>query len=171
MNGRGISIRGSGFDAEIIRTNRTKTATVRVQEGEVSIVVPKELPDSRIQEILCRKRHWIRQKLDMQSTVTPVKTKEYVSGESFTYLGRNYRLKLGTGVESGVKLVGGRFLLSLPEEFSTPERIRMALEDWYLARAETKFQEKVGRYAPMVGAAPKSVQVRSYRSRWSSSAR
>ncbi len=34
----------SGFIAEIIRTNRRKSADIRVEEGAVSIVVPSETP-------------------------------------------------------------------------------------------------------------------------------
>ena len=38
---------GKGFVAKIVRTNRVKTASVKVEEGNVSVVVPFTLPDDR----------------------------------------------------------------------------------------------------------------------------
>ena len=40
--------KGKGFVAEVIRTSRRKTASIKVQEGKVSVVVPDDLPDIHI---------------------------------------------------------------------------------------------------------------------------
>ena len=93
-------VKGPGFVAEIIRTNRSKTASVRVQEGKVSVVVPKSLADSQIERLVTKKTRWIKEKLLLHRQSVPVKPKEYVSGECFTYLGRNYRLKVRKGPQS-----------------------------------------------------------------------
>ncbi|MCF6282423.1 MAG: M48 family metallopeptidase [Candidatus Polarisedimenticolaceae bacterium] len=42
--------------------------------------------------------------------------KEYVSGESFGYLGRNYRLKVVVGDAKSVKLKHGQLIVTLPEK-------------------------------------------------------
>ncbi len=52
----------SGFIAEIIRTNRRKSADIRVEEGAVSIVVPSETPLEKIDQLLASKRRWIKEK-------------------------------------------------------------------------------------------------------------
>ncbi len=159
---------GNGFVAEIIRTNRIKSATVKVQEGKVSVVIPKNLSDTRIKELVSKKTRWIREKIFLHRQSTPSKPKEYISGESFTYLGRNYRLKVETGSTKDVKLKNGRLTVTLPKASKSPEKVKDALIGWYRTHAEQKLQEKVERYAAVIGVQPKSVGIKTFKSRWGS---
>ena len=52
------------------------------------------LNQARVKDLILKRTSWIKQKLRIQSETVLPKPKEYVSGENFTYLGRNYRLKL-----------------------------------------------------------------------------
>ena len=110
MNGATEVITGKGFQAEVIRTDRRKTATVKVEEGRVAVVVPRSTTKVTVEELVARKTRWIREKLLLHRDHQPPKTKEYVSGECFTYLGRNYRLKVETGPGKSVKLRNGRLI-------------------------------------------------------------
>ena len=161
------SIRGKGFTADIIRTSRRKTASVRVHEGHVSIVVPCDITESRVAEIISKKSQWIKSKLRLYNQVIPVKPKEYVSGESFSYLGKNYRLKLETG-STAVKLHNGKLTVWMQEGSSNPETIKQALVEWYKNHAEKKLSEKVSRYALILDVNPASIQMKSFKARWGS---
>ena len=93
------------------------------------------------------------------------KPKEYVSGESFTSLGRNYRLKLVSGGLREVKLRGGYLELGVSK--GTKERdIRNALLDWYEEHALNRLTEKTARYANIMGVTSNSIVARDYKSRW-----
>jgi predicted metal-dependent hydrolase len=159
------------FPYEVIRTDRKKSATIKVEEGKVLVVIPKSLSPKRLEILLHEKTPWIHKKLHEYSLVEPVKPKEYVSGECFTYLGRNYRLKL-TGNDSGdVKLKGGQFVLGVDAKLSGDEKtgfVRDSLLEWYFTHAKEKLEEKTRRYAKVIGVEPKSVMVKSYKSRWGS---
>lgn len=161
-------IESNGYIAEVIRTQRTKSADVRVENGAVSVVVPLELDIDRIGKILNDKRQWISQKIYLHQDALPANQKEYVSGESFPYLGRNYRLKVHRGEFKPVKLIEGRLLLTLPEDCQQPEKIRNALVHWYKHHAQKKLQEKAQRYAAIIGVEPKSIYVKDFKSRWGS---
>lgn len=161
-------IDGRGFIAEVIRTSRTKTADIRVEEGVVSVVVPSELDGERIDQILADKRQWIKNKIFLHREALPVTTKEYVSGESFSYLGRNYRLKVKRGAYRPVKLLEGRLNVTVPKGKDDPYMVRNALVRWYMARADAKLLEKVERYATIIGVEPTEVGVKSFKSRWGS---
>ena len=52
MNAQLEFYKGIGFVAEIVRTDRRKTASVRVQEGKVSVVIPLDLPDSNVKQLV-----------------------------------------------------------------------------------------------------------------------
>lgn len=158
----------NGFSAQIIRTNRRKTAQVRVGGGKVSILVPDDLSVSRIDQILANKTKWIQGKLYLHGRAIPSKPKEYVSGESFSYLGRNYRLKVVQGSKSDCKLVSGRLVVTVPSRESQPLSVQKALIAWYRHHADQKIPERAARYAELVGVEPKSVGVRDFKSRWGS---
>ena len=160
--------KGNGFVAKIIRTSRIKTASVKVEEGKVSVVVPQNLTDNGIEKLVKGKTRWIREKIYLHRQSAPSKSKEYISGESFSYLGRNYRLKLETRASTNVRLVNGRLLVSLPKASRTSANIQMALTGWYKSHAEQKLQEKVKRYAEIVGVKPVSVGISDFKSRWGS---
>lgn len=61
------------------------------------VVVPKALPLERIKKIVDDKHDWIIDKIAKYREATPASNKQYVSGEAFPYLGRNYRLKVLNG--------------------------------------------------------------------------
>jgi len=161
-------IEGSGFITEIIRTNRKKSADIRVEDGAVSMIVPIELADDRIHQILKDKRSWINNKIVLHREALPVSTKEYVSGESLSYLGRNYRLKVDHGHFKPVKLVQGRLVATVPDGKTNPHMVRNALVRWYKYNAELKFQDKAKRYAEIIGVEPAGVGIKSFKSRWGS---
>ncbi|MDA9982620.1 M48 family metallopeptidase [Gammaproteobacteria bacterium] len=162
-------VRGKGFIAEIIRTLRKKTASVRVQEGKVSVVVPKSISMDTIDTLATKKTKWIREKLLLQREHQPTKPKEYVSGESFTYLGRNYRLKVQTGPTKSVKLKYGRLVVHVPPSVQKRDQyIQNSLTEWYREHAVKKLQEKLNRYAQVVGVTPSSVGIKTFKGRWGS---
>lgn len=159
---------GNGFIAEIIRTNRRKSADIRVEDGSVSVIVPTNTSPERIDQLLAAKRSWIREKIILHRESAPASNKQYVSGEAFAYLGRNYRLKVERGNFAPVKLVNGRLLVTIPQGNEQPHMVRNALVRWYKRQAQQKLADKVERFAPMVGVEHTGVGIKTFRSRWGS---
>jgi len=159
-----------GFEYKVTRTNRRKTASISVKDEIVSIIVPENIPDERVQAILSKKSRWIKDKLNYyQGTRSSSKAKDYVSGEGFSYLGRNYRLKILSGESRGVKFKDGRLIVQIPKDFSQSRRvkkIREFLEEWYQERALLKLKEKAKRLSRNVGVTPEMIGIKSYKGRW-----
>ena len=157
------------FQVDVKRTNRKKTASIKIEQGVVQVIVPQNLPQKEIDDLLKQKSDWIRKKLIIQQSVPVSKPKEFVSGESFTYLGRNYRLKVLTGQLQPVKLKQGYLQVTVPvEQKSDQALIRKLLQDWYLDRASKKLEQKTVKYAQQIGVQPSKIRVREYKSRWGS---
>ena len=150
------------FPIEVIRTNRKKSASVQVVDCQVQVIIPQGLSDARIEQIVCEKTSWIRDKLRKQSLMKPKKPKEYVSGEAFAYLGKNYRLKLAQDSSEAVKLTLGKLVVGADMD------IKRELTSWYMQHAEKRLNEKVARFAQVIGVEPNSVKVKDYKSRWGS---
>lgn len=157
-----------GFIAEVIRSRRRKTADVRVEQGVVTVIVPRNLPDERIDRLLADKRGWITEKMRVQREARPASARRFVSGEAIPYLGRHYRLKVVDGPFKAPKLNKGHLMVSVPGGAEATPMIRNAIIRWYRHRAAKTLKAKVDRLAPMVGVTPRRVEVKAFRSRWGS---
>ena len=115
------------FDYKVIKTDRRKTASIAVKDSAVLVTVPRTLSKDKIHEIVAKKRRWIQGKLNYyQQTQNLSKTKEYISGEGFAYLGRNYRLKVLSGKLSGVQFKNGKLVAHIPKEYSKSRKENIA---------------------------------------------
>lgn len=166
------------FDYQIIRRPRRKTASISVKpDCSVRVLVPSTLPEQKIVELVERKSQWIQGKIDhFQEIQGNDREKEYISGESFTYLGRNYRLKIvsdgaNDGANDGVKLINGRFYVNAPSDMPQDARNQLVVEqltEWYREHAVVRLRDKTRRYAKQMNLSPVSVGIKDYKSRWGS---
>ena len=159
-----------GLRVEVVRSIR-RTAGLHIVGTDLQVRVPEHLEDQRVAEILKLKRPWIRSKVAELQRVPPHRTKELVSGETFPYLGRNYRLKVQEGHQVGVCLSGGYLRATIrPTEQREHQalRIQQYLENWYRSRALERLQDKTHRYAKQIGVSPAGISVRNFKSRWGS---
>jgi predicted metal-dependent hydrolase len=131
-------VQGNGFVAQISRTDRAKSATIKVEGGVVVVVVPRTLTQGRIKKLLDDKKLWIQQKIALHPQTQVASGKQYVSGEAYSYLGRNYRLKVTGGELTPIKLVQGRLTMSAPKASQESKLIKYALTSWFRRRAELK---------------------------------
>ena len=159
------------FPIEIIRTERSKSASIEIEDDTVKVTVPQNLSDLRIEELIKNRTVWIRQNLKIQTETIRPKDKEYVNGETFSYLGRNYRLKCLSGGSGEAKLKDGYITVPMERDASGATLqgcVRQSLTQWYQARALEKLKEKTKRYSAILGVSPQSVGVKEYKARWGS---
>ena len=159
-----------GLKVEVVRSIR-RTAALHIVGSDLQVRIPKNLGDERVAAILQQKRPWIRSKVAELQRIPPQKTKELVSGESFPFLGRNYRLKVEDGHQVGVCLSGGYLKATIrPSEQGDQrqQRIKQYLDSWYKDRATERLTNKTDRYAKEIGVSPSGISVRNFKSRWGS---
>ena len=161
------------FEYTVIRRLRRKTVSISVRTDDtVVIAVPARLPQKHIERLIVSKTGWIRSRLRFNEEVRQrCRPKEYVSGEAFAYLGRNYRLKVVAGKTGPASLSQGRIHVHVPPGMNDEEKtqhIISQLTSWYQEHALKRLREKAARYANMLGVTPAEVDIKSYRSRWGS---
>lgn len=157
------------FPVEVIRTDRKRSASIYLEGDGVKVRVPKGLPDGRVRDLIARKSPWIKRKLKDAELKAPPKPKEFISGETFSYLGRNYRLKVLSGDAPSLKLIGGYLEASISGSSKTQEEeVRFLLVDWYRIHAQERLEEKTHRYARILQVEPNRVSIKDYKSRWGS---
>ena len=93
-------------------SDRQTTDIVIERNGNITVRPPKRMTQDQVDEMVFSKRMWIYRNLaewrDLNATRI---TREWVSGESFLYLGSNYRLQLVQEQDEPLKLKDGRFCL------------------------------------------------------------
>ena len=159
------------FPIEVIRSLKSKSAAIEIDDGVVKVVVPQNLSDFRVEELVKNRTVWIRRQRKIEAETPSHRAKEYVNGEAFTYLGRNYRLKCVLASNDEVKLKQGYLTVTIQSDVSAADQenhIRQVLKKWYQARALEKLKEKTKRYSSIIGVTPNSVNVKEYKARWGS---
>ena len=155
----------SGVDIAIKKSKR-KTVSIFVErDGKVSALVPSNLNDEEIATILKAKEYQIHRNLAqwLQLNERHV-TREYVNGQSYLYLGRNYRLKLVDEKLGEVKFSKGYFLLS-KDELASAEGYFI---DFYRYKLKEKIKPLIAKYKEQLGASPNEVKVMELKNRWAS---
>jgi predicted metal-dependent hydrolase len=145
------------IDYAIKRSPRRTTVSIAIDPTDgVLVTAPEPAPVARLDRIVHAKASWISQRLKRQSDRPPAPSpKEFVSGESFLYLGRQYRLKLDLDAPPRpLRLEGGLLRLPIPRHMPGDHRgafVRAALVDWYNARARERLPVRVAAWAKKLG--------------------
>ena len=166
---------GEVVSFSIERTSRRKTVAISVGHDGVRVLAPSDLGDDRVIEIVRRKAPWLLRKQSgfRELGGAPI-SREFVSGETFHYLGRSYRLKVVPDQSAGVTRITmrGSSLVApvLPDAAPVIRRaaVRSALRHWYGSHAKVHFPARAAVMAELLGVATPSVDIVDQSKRWGS---
>ncbi len=167
-----------GTQQVTFRLERRKRKTLAIEvhpDQSVRVKAPLRLPLNRILERVEQRGGWIvKQQRRFAELPPPQPEREFVSGESYRYLGRQYRLKVTRAEQEGVRLYQGRLEVSLTNT-ADRTRVQVLLREWYKGRAEQIFQERFEVCRKHVAAFgidhPGGFTLRRMRKRWGSCSR
>lgn len=155
-----------GFVATIKRTRRRGSVGFRFSSGQLVILAPHGMPKSELALLLESKRAWVLAKLLLMAQQRPQMQRHYVTGELLAFLDEELVLQLAKGAYSTGRKGVNELHVSVPE--AKPVWIRNALVRWYKLQARVHLEQRVSYFAPLVGAWPKSIEIKTYRARWGS---
>ena len=161
---------------KVKRSSRRKTVGLYIDpEKGVIVHSPQFLRVDEISEIVRKRAQWIIEKQKFVRNHSQLNSvKEFVSGEAFPYLGKQYRLKVkkvALEKEASCKFVNGRLLVQIDRQLDgkrVKDIVRKALIKWYLERAHEKIPARVRLYAQQMGAWPERVEIKNYKRQWGS---
>lgn len=145
-----------------------KNITLKVKPNcDVILTVPLKTDDKHITYILEKRKSWISKKVEFFEANNKVEKKEYVSGESFKYLGKNYRLKVIESNIEQVKLLRGYIQIFVKDKKNINKKQKL-LNEWYILKAEKYFKKVVEEYLSIVKKEVKNIKIRQMKTRWGS---
>lgn len=150
-----------------------KNINLRVNPNlEVLVSANDSVPLDFIKGFVLSKAKWIENRLDYYKKTQDIKQgeKEYVSGEAFRYLGRQYRLKVFESDEERVKYYRGYIHLYIKrlKDFNKKE---LLIEKWYEERSQIIFKDSLDRMYERVKSYDieyPQLDIRKMSSRWGS---
>ncbi|HEY8892903.1 MAG TPA: SprT family zinc-dependent metalloprotease [Clostridium sp.] len=148
-----------------------KTMEIAVEAPNIiTVTAPIGTSEERVVEKVKCKANWIIQQIYAYKHMHYVHiNREFVNGESFMYLGRNYSLQIELDLNiknTKVKLFRGKFIVTAPNK--NEEDIRKAMEVWYRGRAKEMIGLKVKYYQRFFNIVPTVVKVKEQKKRWAS---
>lgn len=156
------------YEVRFLASRQTLAIEVH-PDSRVLVRAPVDCPEAVIAERVQKRAGWISRQLAEFERYRPrTPARQYISGESHLYLGRQYRLKLVPGDVASVKLTRGQLLVTLPGE-PEAERVSALLHRWYLDRARAVFTEVLdASLRHFKGVEHPRLIVRAMQSRWGS---
>ena len=170
-----LNFGGEVVSFSIERTSRRKTVAISVGYDGVRVLAPSDLDDERVISIVRKKGPWLLRKQAGYRELggAPI-TREFVSGETFHYLGRQYRLKVvpdASAVITRITARGSALVAPvLPEAGPLVRRaaVRSALRHWYRDHAKIHFGVRAKAMAELLGITRPTVHVVDQSKRWGS---
>jgi predicted metal-dependent hydrolase len=138
----------------------------------VVLKAPKNTTDEYINSYLKKKEQWIQKQVDRfkqhkEHTKDTEKQKEFVSGECFMHLGKQYRLKIYEFEFEGVKLNANYINVFVKNKNNTQKKKRL-LESWYRENAFQTFSEIMDENYKKVTKNKPELAIRKMKTRWGS---
>ena len=155
-----------GINISIEKTDRRKTVSIFIERnGSVRVLAPVTVPDEKIEEAVRAKEYQIFTKLAKWKELNQGKVnREFVNGQSFLYLGRNYRLTITENQEVPLKISGGFFHLD-KKHLSKADNL---FKEFYKDKAEKKIKERMKLIEEKFQDKPTSIKVLELQNRWAS---
>jgi predicted metal-dependent hydrolase len=154
-----------GIDIQITRSKR-KTVSIYVErDGTVAALIPDNLSDEELAAIIKSKEYQIHKNLAHWTQLNEARIeREYVNGQSFLYLGRNYRLRLVDEKVGSIILKNGYFLMEKQDRM----RAKELFIDFYKSKLREKIQPIIERYKDQMNVNPKELKIMDLQNRWAS---
>lgn len=157
-------------DNVIITRKKVKNFNLKVNPNmDVLLSVPMDATDKQIELFLDSKKMWIdKQKLYFKEHQPKVRIREYVSGESYLYLGKQYRLKV---IESDIykcKLFRGYIYMYVKDKNDIVKKEKI-IKSFYKEKSILKLSEILADTLKLFGEKDNiDLQIRKMKSMWGS---
>ena len=149
---------------QVIRSRRKTIALIVKPDGSLLVRAPLRAPKAMIEEFVRKNARWIETKQAEVRAAFPTTPREYVTGETFPYLGTTYPLEIVGEQQSPLLLDAGRFKLAASRQSAAAS----TFERWYREQARQVLSSRVEFFARQHGFQYRGLRITSARTRWGS---
>ena len=157
-----------------LRQSERKSLAVHVHPNQdVEVVAPQTVSLEAIYKGIQKRASWIKTQQQYFSQFQPEETRrQYVSGETYRYLGKHYRLKVRQGDTNKVELTAEGFLFVPSLNPDSQTLTKSLVEEWFKRRAQEIFKDRltvcVKKFQKPEEFTPAELLIRNLNKRWGS---
>jgi len=132
------------YDYYLIRQDR-KTVALTVQPSlNLILKCPFDYDSVKIDRFLKKKWLWLEKQVQyFKNHKQKIESKEYISGESFLYLGRQYKLLVKTAKDQQIRLEKGKITVYTNKPTQDRKTNKKLLEKWFEQRTKSVFTSRL----------------------------
>ncbi|NLD56591.1 MAG: M48 family metallopeptidase, partial [Methanomicrobiales archaeon] len=146
---------------KIIRSRRRTIALEVTPRATLIVRAPHHVAQAHIDQLVREKSAWIHKKFAEVKQRPQAVIHDYVEGEVFWFLGREYPLHF---VDDGSSAISRTDRLLVPRTMQ-PE-IRHHIRRWYVQEAAAEIGSRCRYFSMMTGYTPESIRITDARQRW-----
>ncbi len=132
------------YSYELIKQKRKTLSLTVTPDLKIILKSPIEASAERVEVFLKRRWFWLEKQLGFfKKYQRKIYKKDYVSGEAFLYLGRQYRLLIKRTENHRVSLTRGKITIFTKKSVYDGKCNKKLLDNWYGKKMENIFRERI----------------------------
>nr|WP_017552740.1 SprT family zinc-dependent metalloprotease [Heyndrickxia coagulans] len=157
----------------VVKRKKVKNVNLNIKpDMTIEVTANDRVPLDFICDFVKTKGAWILKNVKTFQDVQAFRQseREYVSGETFKYLGKQYRLRVMQEEEEKVKYFRGFIYLYVKDTENVNRKAKL-IDEWYREKAQKTFHESLAKMFPLVqkyGVDKPNMDLRSMKARWGS---
>lgn len=154
------------LEFEVRRGPRRKTLGLTVDRtGELIVHAPPTATQEELTDWVNKRLLWVHRKLALKEEMnSEFRQPEFVSGETFFYLGKSYRLRVVDSLKSPLLFDGEWFHMRRADQPKAVSHFR----SWYVQKGSSWLQERAAFWESRVNAHPSRIRVGDLGFNWGS---
>jgi predicted metal-dependent hydrolase len=145
---------------KVVRSDRKSMVLVIDSEAKLIVRAPYLTKESEIADFIKKKKRWILEKQEQISAFNKKQNPVIIKkGANIQYLGNTYAIQFGSAAK--IQISGTNIIL--PRGFT-----KKRMTAWFKREARKLIDERVDRYAKIMGARYASIRLSGARTRWGS---
>ncbi|MCL4560189.1 MAG: M48 family metallopeptidase [Chloroflexi bacterium] len=151
-------------DYRIVYSERKTLSIIVERDRSILVRAPKSMSEEEVQQLVDEKKLWLYEKIHhpQKYPPDPVK-KEFTTGETILYMGRNYRLELTNEKFDEIRF-NSCFFVSRYQK----ARAGDLFQAWYMERAREKLLPRIRHFAEAMGVSYNRLLISDLKYRWAS---
>lgn len=131
------------YEYQLIKQDRKTLSLTVTPDLRIIVKCPLKADSERIDIFLQKKWFWLEKQLSFfKKYQRKIYEKEYVSGEGYLYLGRQYKLTVRKGKEDSVSLTRGQLIVQTKKLVTDGNHNKKLIDEWFAEKTDLIFQDR-----------------------------
>jgi predicted metal-dependent hydrolase len=132
------------YEYQFIKQDRKTLSLTVTPDLRIILKCPMQTDSARVETFLQKKWFWLEKQLSFfKKYQRKIYEREYISGESYLYLGRQYKLVVRRSKENIVSLTRGQLIVHTIKEVTNGPHNKKLIDLWFSERIKSISQDRL----------------------------